>query len=242
MIKFVRFVKDILVVSPITVIFAPFSYVSNMLVHIYLLNKWVRKNKDRFVLKNTYSASRNYSLRFTLYGFVVEHFNLQNRPITYLEFGVAAGSSFKWWLANNSSHESRFFGFDTFEGLPEDWGGFFKKGDMSSDIPQTDDVRARFIKGLFQDTLNKFINEQTERLNSDTLKVIHLDADIYSATAFTLSQLYPFLNKGDIILFDEFNVPLHEFKAFHEFTNNFYVQLRPIAAVNNYYQTAFVVE
>ena len=69
-----------------------------------------------------------------------------------------------------------------------------------------------------------------------------MDADLYSATIFSLSQLYPFLKKGDIILFDEFNVAMHEFKAYLEFTSNFYIRLKPIAAVNNFYQTAFVVD
>jgi ASC-1-like (ASCH) protein len=69
-----------------------------------------------------------------------------------------------------------------------------------------------------------------------------MDADLYSATIFTLSQLYPYIKKGDIILFDEFNVPLHEFKAYKEFIEAFYIKLKPVAAVNNFYQTAFVVE
>jgi hypothetical protein len=37
------------------------------------------------------------------------------------------------------------------------------------------------------------------------------DADLFSATLFSLSQLYRYLNDGDILLFDEFAVPKHEF-------------------------------
>lgn len=59
---------------------------------------------------------------------------------------------------------------------------------------------------------------------------------------FVLTQLYPYLQPGDIILFDEFNVPLHEFKAFNEFTKAFYIELKPLGAVNNYLQVAFVVK
>jgi O-methyltransferase len=59
---------------------------------------------------------------------------------------------------------------------------------------------------------------------------------------FVLSQLYPFLNKGDLVLFDEFNVANHEFFAYQIFTDSFYVKLRLIGAQNNFYQTAFVVE
>ena len=55
-------------------------------------------------------------------------------------------------------------------------------------------------------------------------------------------RIYPYLQPGDIILFDEFNVPLHEFKAFDEFTKAFYIELKPLGAVNNYLQVAFVVK
>lgn len=41
-----------------------------------------------------------------------------------------------------------------------------------------------------------------------------LDADLYPATLFTLTILAPYLNKGDIKLFDEFVVPTHEFMAY----------------------------
>src|SRR5687767_4899149 len=46
---------------------------------------------------------------------------LQNEPITYLEFGVHRGRSINEWARLNASDESEFVGFDTFEGLPEQW-------------------------------------------------------------------------------------------------------------------------
>jgi O-methyltransferase len=52
----------------------------------------------------------------------------------------------------------------------------------------------------------------------------------------------PYLKKGDILMFDEFNVPMHEFKALSEFINSFYVIVTLIGAVNNYYQVAFRIE
>lgn len=61
-----------------------------------------------------------------------------------------------------------------------------------------------------------------------------MDADIFSATIFSLSQLYRFLNNGDVIMFDEFAVPKHEFMAFKIFTESFYLKYEVIAATNNY--------
>jgi hypothetical protein len=103
------------------------------------------------------------------------------------------------------------------------------------------DDRAEFIRGIFQKSLLPFI-ESNKNLLTDKPKVIHLDADLFSSTLFVLSQLYPYLKKGDIIFFDEFNVANHEFLAFKIFTESFYVKLRPVGAVNNFYQIAFIVE
>jgi hypothetical protein len=69
-----------------------------------------------------------------------------------------------------------------------------------------------------------------------------MDADLYSSTLFTLTTLAPYLKKGDIIFFDEFCVPTHEFLAVKNFTESYYINLKPIAASNNFLFTAFVVE
>jgi O-methyltransferase len=237
MLKIFKFFKDLLLFVPITLIFNPFSKLFLFLSYFNKLLIWIYKNKSTFIFSDYFTPIRDYDKRLKLYEFVSSHFSIENKQINYLEFGVASGSSFKWWLDKNKNPNSTFSGFDTFEGLPEDWGGFYIKGDMSHGIPDLNDNRAKFIKGLFQDTLNKYIDNHKNDLESNHTKIIHLDADLYSATIFTLSQLYPFLKSGDIILFDEFNVAMHEFKAYVEFTENFYKKLKPIAAVNNFYQT-----
>lgn len=243
MLKIVKFLKDFLLFLPITRIFQPVAKGFRFLFYFNQLNIWVHRHKGQLLYSDFYSPIRNYEKRYQLYDFVAGHFSLTSNKMIYLEFGVASAASFKWWLKRNEHPESFFAGFDTFEGLPEEWGGFFEKGAMSATLPELADPRATFRKGLFQDTLTTFIQKHLDILrDEETIRVIHLDADLYSSTAFTLSQLYPYLQKGDVILFDEFNVALHEFKAYQEFVSNFYIRLKPIAAVNNFYQTAFVVE
>ena len=100
------------------------------------------------------------------------------------------------------------------------------------------DSRAHFYKGLFQDTLIPFLNEY----KNERRKLIHMDADLFSSTIFSLSQLYRFLNEGDIILFDEFAVPKHEFAAFKIFTESFYVNYEVIGAANNYLFVAIKIK
>lgn len=242
MLKIFKFFKDLLLFVPLTLIFSPLSKLFLFLGYFNKLLLWIYKHKNEFISCDYFSPIRDYGKRVKLYEFVANHFQIENQQINYLEFGVASGASFKWWLAKNKNPQSTFTGFDTFEGLPEDWGGFYVKGDMSHGLPKVDDTRVKFVKGLFQDTLSGHIMENASVLSATHTKVIHLDADLYSATIFSLSQLYPYLHKGDIILFDEFNVAMHEFKAYLEFTGNFYIKLKPIAAVNNFYQTAFMVE
>jgi hypothetical protein len=164
--------------------------------------------------------------------------NLTEAPINYIEFGVASGESFRWFLEQNKNQDSSFYGFDTFTGLPEDFG-IYKKGAFNTNnkIPEITDTRGKFYQGLFQQTLPNFLSE----LNNKKRNVIMLDADLYSATLYTLTTIAPFLKKDDIIFFDEFAVPTHEFKAFHDFTQSYYINLKLIASANNYYFSAFKI-
>jgi len=212
---------------------------SLLLSNTLSLSKWISMQKKDEILNDFYTAKRDYSKRYTLYKYIVDTYHLGNESIMYLEFGVYGGSSFKWWCENSRNNDSKFFGFDTFEGLPENWG-VYKKGEMTSNIPDINDTRVKFIKGLFQESLPKFIREN--EFNSNERKIIHLDADLFSSTLFVLTSLATIIRKGDILIFDEFNVPNHEFQAFKIFTESFYVNTRLIGAVNNYYQVAFIIE
>jgi hypothetical protein len=78
--------------------------------------------------------------------------------------------------------------------------------------------------------------------NPENRKVIHLDADLYSSTLFILTTLYPYLKSGDILFFDEFSVPMHEFKAFTEWTNAFYVEYEVLGSVNNFFRLAVMIK
>ncbi len=215
----------------------PFSGILLNLAYLSKVSKWVSKNRDiRF--NDFYSPRWDYAKRYKLYEFVIGEKRL-DEPISYLEFGVFGGESFNWWLKHNTNPDSRFTGFDTFEGLPEDWGGF-TKGAMSnkSAVPETNDPRAFFQKGLFQDTLPEFL----KNFRNDRRVVLMMDADLYTSTLYVLTSLAPFLKKGDIIFFDQFNVPTHEFLAFTNFTESYYRKVKLIGAANNYYFCAFEVE
>ena len=209
----------------------------SFLAHIAELSRWVSVHKTECP-NDFYTGKFDYQKREHLYEQVITEHHL-NTHIDYLEFGVSKGRSFRWWINRIGDRNARFYGFDTFTGLPESWGPF-KKGDMNNGNtpPVIDDDRHTFYQGLFQQTLLPFLSNY----RPEKRKVIHMDADIYSATLYVLTLLTPYLKKGDIIFFDEFNVPLHEFKAFKEWSSAFYIKYRLLGGVNNFYQIAIIIE
>lgn len=140
-------------------------------------------------------------------------------PIDYLEFGVWQGAATREWCNLNDHPESRFVGFDTFEGLPEDWEAGHPKGTFTTGgaTPQIDDPRVSFVKGLFQNTLREFLTDFRPR----NRLVINVDCDLYSATLFVLGTLDRYFEPGTIIIFDDFYSMNHETKAFIDYQRSF---------------------
>jgi O-methyltransferase len=165
---------------------------------------------------------------------------LHGRQIDFLEFGVFKGASLKWWAEANANPASRFWGFDSFEGLPEtmDWMvGGTPVGHLSVNglVPDVGDARVEMVKGMFQDTLDPFLDRYTPR---GTL-VVHLDADIYSSTLFALTKLDRHIARGAIVLFDEFPSALQEYRAFVDYVSSHGRAYRALAT--SVYRYAFAM-
>ncbi len=218
-------------------IFEPISGALLNLVYLSKFSKW-RKQHASAPYNDFYSNKFDFNKRYNLYQSILETERLTD-PLNYLEFGVCTGASFKWWINKNKEENSKFIGFDTFTGLPENWN-IYKSGDMSTsgNMPVINDVRHTFVAGLFQDTLPDFLKKFDF---GNKRNLINMDADLYSSTLYVLGNLYPYLKSGDIIIFDEFGVPTHEFKAFLDFFNSFYLKYELLAASNNYYQIAIKI-
>jgi O-methyltransferase len=218
-------------------ILKPFSGFLIFLGYASRASHWISRHK-KIPLNDFYVFKRVYNHRLNLFSHVIQTEKLEK--FTYLEFGVSKGHSFKWWVKNNAHPEAKFIGFDTFTGLPENWGPY-KKGDMSSGNSFPDvggDARCSFVQGLFQQTLPEFLrmHDLADRL------VVHIDADLYSATLYVLTSLHPYLKDGDILFFDEFNVPVHEFKAWCDYTESYYQDFEVLGAVNNFLQVAIKIK
>lgn len=158
----------------------------------------------------------SYEKRHAFYTYVYNRV-LGKVPLDYLEVGVASGESFRFWLALSKHPESRFFGFDSFEGLPENRQADSPKGAYSTggQVPQVDDGRAAFVKGLFQETVDAF----SLGFRPQNRLVLHMDADLYSSTLFVLMAMNRHIRPGTLILFDAFTARrfTDEFAALEDF-------------------------
>ena len=133
----------------------------------------------------------------------------RNRPI--YEFGVWMGNSLRY-LIDSFPHG---YGFDTFEGLPENWHGL-PPGTYSSfgNVPNI--LGAEFITGDFRDTLPPFFSEPRPKAG-----LINFDADLYSSTITALTHAAPVIDERTVLVFDELivnqNWEKDEFRALMEF-------------------------
>jgi hypothetical protein len=151
------------------------------------------------------------------------------RAIDYLEFGVAGGDTLSWWVRNNKDPETRFIGFDTFEGLPERWGPW-PKGSFGArgELPEIQDSRCSYEVGFFQKTIFEFL----KRCELNRRTVIHIDSDLYDSAFVVLTGLAPYLKRDDIIIFDNFCIfrcAQHEFRAFYDFFSAYKFSYKLIA-------------
>ena len=181
-------------------------------------NKMLEKALSISIMTRDYHnvfATQRFKTRELMWKNGIELF--YQKSICYLEFGVWEGQSIKKIANYVSDQNSRFFGFDSFEGLPEIWDtmtGINEKGFFSVDgkTPFTDDQRIRFIKGWFQNSVPDFIDKLRNDLNEKL--VVHYDADLYSSTIFCLMHVDR-LKKPYLAIFDEF--PGQETRALYNY-------------------------
>jgi hypothetical protein len=137
-----------------------------------------------------------------------------------LEFGVWKGDSLNYF--SKFLPNKKWYGFDSFLGLQEDWkGGFFAKGyfNLNGKIPNFD-KNVSIVKGWFKETLPNFFKK-----NKNLISFIHVDCDTYESTKDIFNSINKErLQKGCIILFDEYfgyiNWENNEFKAWQEYVKN----------------------
>ena len=140
-----------------------------------------------------------------------------NPNLLWLEFGVFRGLSI-----NYLSHFcKKIYGFDSFEGLSEDWvGNGHRKGSFNlNGKPPKVKRNVELISGYFENTLDIFLNNNREL----KIGLVHLDCDTYESTIYVLDNLKDYLIENSVIIFDDyFGAPgfeMGQYKALNEFLN-----------------------
>jgi hypothetical protein len=146
----------------------------------------------------------------------------------YMEFGVYSGTTINHIAARVGE---TVHGFDSFEGLPEQWGSVpAGKFARHGDLPEVRE-NVELHVGWFEDTLPGFLETHREMA-----AFIHIDSDLYSSARTILAALQPRIVPGTVIVFDEFfnypGWPEHEYRAFREFIDTSGYSFRYIGYAN----------
>ena len=194
--------------------------------------KYYDGNEDAFnsLMKSSlkdHGFTRSFAWAFGLPKLPTLHFHrwalfdhmtdLSKKDRPFYEFGVWRAEAFRYLIKTFK----KGYGFDTFEGIPEDWHNE-KAGTYTSDGNVPKIKGGKFIVGKFEDTLPGFFAEKRP-----TASIINFDADLYSSTICALNFAKPVIDKHTILIFDEFLMNDYweedEYKALEEFcTDNDY--------------------
>ena len=203
----------------------------SMVLNYMRLGRWMRVHG--------FTVPVRFPLRDGVFGLAAE--KIREARVLYLEFGVYQGASMRWWSAALNHPFSHLHGFDSFEGLPEnfdDTGSKYARGWFSTDgqTPKIDDPRVRFYKGWFDQTLPGYILPDHEVL------FVNIDADLYSSAIYVLHALKPYFKQGVYLYMDDMSRPDHEPRALEEFMQESGLRFRVIAADTTMNNVLFICE
>ena len=130
--------------------------------------------------------------------------NIQNPKGHYMEFGVFEGKSINYLASLNK--KVTFHGFDSFEGLPEQWfmghkvieKGHFAVSELPRVVPNV-----VLHEGWFEDTIPVWKKDHTGHIS-----FINIDCDLYKSTQTILTLLNDQIVSGTLLRFDDL-LPSH---------------------------------
>ena len=158
-----------------------------------------------------------------------------------LDLGVWLGWSTR--LISDAS-DRVVYGFDTFEGLVEDWQiddqivikqGTFSLAEplaerfmrdtgvsLNEGLPAALGRRVQFIRGSTYETLVPFLADRP----AAPIALFHMDLDTYESCLHALETCKDRFVEGSILVFDEFLVTNGEMRAFYEFQSQYGLEYR----------------
>ena len=130
-----------------------------------------------------------------------------------LEFGVWTGISLSRFTAsyNKVGLDKDFYGFDSFQGLPEEnldknnpsyWTpGLFSGGSTAQQV-RNKLPHVKVVPGWFSDTLNQ---DLLDEVSKKEIGILHVDCDIYTSSMQVLEWVVSnnLLSDGTIVIYDD---------------------------------------
>jgi hypothetical protein len=166
---------------------------------------------------------------------------LQDSDELLLDLGVWLGWSTR--LISDAS-ERMVYGFDTFEGLVEDWQiddqilirqGTFSLSEplaqrsmrdtgvsLDDGLPAALGRKVQFIRGSTYETLAPFLADRP----AAPIALFHMDLDTYESCLHALETCKDRFVEGSILVFDEYLVTNGEMRAFYEFQSQYGLEWR----------------
>lgn len=154
-----------------------------------------------------------------------------------LEFGVFSGRTINHLAALDPGS---IIGFDSFEGLPEDWRADVPKSTFQRAGPPEVKTNVELVIGRFEETLPAFV-----AANPAPVAFLHIDCDLYSSTKTVFRFLRERIGPGAVIVFDEYFNYVgwrnHEYKAFAEFIAETGLTYHYFGAVPSHQQVGVII-
>jgi hypothetical protein len=160
----------------------------------------------------------------------------------HAEFGVLKGQSLTFI---SDRIDTVVYGFDSFEGLPDDWFLHYGRGYLSlgGEAPTlvSEQRNHRLVQGLFAEALPVF----TAQVDGPAA-FLHIDCDVYSSTRDVFDGLSGRIAPGTVIVLGTYlNYPgwrEHQFKAFQEYVAARGVRYRYAAFAPAMFSVCVVIE
>jgi predicted O-methyltransferase YrrM len=153
---------------------------------------------------------------------------MRSVPGMAVEFGVFEGVTLRH-IAKAIGPDRRVTGFDTFEGLPDDWGKLLRKGTFATSAPSFEGYSNVGLEvGRIEETLPVFLES-----HGQSISLVHIDCPYYDTNMFILERVLPRMPDRSIIVFDEYygypSYEDHEFRAWSEIRARFNLVASPLA-------------
>lgn len=145
--------------------------------------------------------------------------DILNLPGEVVECGVFKGASLIRWLTYRNMLETQcartVIGFDAFGKFPmveddcdndfiekfeHDAGQGIEKSDMDLILAKKGFDNYRLVAGNILETIPAYKDAHPEL----RIALLHVDVDVYEPTAFVLSELWPFVVTGGLVVFDDY--------------------------------------